>query len=103
MKRILFSAILSMAMAFASQEAQAVTIDGTIGFSVPGVGVNISVGDVLGIASYGYAPVPVIPLAIAPPPPPRHRYMPPPPRHHRHMAPPPPRHRHAPRPHHHRW
>ncbi|MBR4424052.1 MAG: hypothetical protein IKS68_07485 [Mailhella sp.] len=101
MKRMIFSAILCMAMACGSHDAQAVTIDGTLGISVPGVGVNISIGDVLGIAGYGYAPVPVIPLAVAPPLPPRYRYAAPPPRHH-HMAPPPPRHRHAPGFRHHR-
>ncbi len=95
MKRILFSILTALAIVFGVQESRASSVGGSLDISIPGVGLSISLGDILGYEDYGYSVVPVIPLAVAPPPPP-HRMGPPAPRHH--MAHPPRRHHRIPAP-----
>ena len=102
MRRILFLLILVAAMAFGTAEARAASVGGTLDIGVPGFGLSLSVGDVLGLANYAYASVPVVPMMVAPPPRSPHRHMAPPPRHEHHGPAPMQPDRPAFRPHRHR-
>ncbi len=96
MKRILFSILIALSMIFGVQQCRAASVGGSLDISIPGVGLSISLGDILGYDDCGYYAVPVVPLAVAPPPP-TYRMAPPPPPRHR-MAPPPRHHHHSPAP-----